>query len=119
MADEERESRIYRWIKIIGIGCAAIVLIVVGLIVGGIQFFRNSLTGFERADSVLEDVAERLGPIEGFRADPRGAIRSERVEAFLTARESITPARAEMEQTLALLGGDDSGDRPPDAHSGG
>jgi hypothetical protein len=112
MADEERESRIYRWFKIGGIGCAAIVLIVIGLIVGGIQFFRNSLTGFERADALLEDVAEQLGPIEGFRADPRGAIGSERVEAFLTARESIAPARAEMARTLALLGGDDTDDPP-------
>jgi hypothetical protein len=112
MADEERESRILRWIKFSGIGCAAVILIAVGLLVGGIQFFRNSLRGFEQADSVLETVAEQLGPIEGFRADPRGAIQSERVEAFLTARESITPAREEMERTLALLGGDDSGDRP-------
>jgi len=112
MADEERESRIVRWFKIGGIGCAAIVLIVIGLIVGGIQLFRNSLTGFERADALLEDVTEQLGPIEGFRADSGGAIWPERVEAFLTARESIAPARVEMERTLDLLGGDDSGNRP-------
>lgn len=112
MADEERESRIVRWFKIGGIGCAAIVLIVIGLIVGGIQLFRSSLQGFEQADALLEDVAEQLGPIEGFRADPRGAIGPERVEAFLTARESIAPARVEMERTLDLLGGDVSDDPP-------
>jgi hypothetical protein len=112
MADEQPESRIYRWIKLSGIGCAAVVLIVVALIVGAIQLFRSSLTGFEQADSVLEDVTEDYGPIEGFRAGPRGVIGSDRVESFLTARESITPAREEMEQTLAPLGGDDSGDRP-------
>jgi hypothetical protein len=112
MANEETESRITRWLKFGGIGCAAVVLIAVALIIGAIQLFRNSLTGFEQADSVLETVVEQLGPIEAYRADPRGVIRPDRVEAFLTARESITPAREEMAQTLVLLGGDDSGDRP-------
>jgi hypothetical protein len=117
MADGQKESRLPRWIKVSGIGCLVLVLIAVGLVVGGIMLFRDSLRGFEQADSVLEAVAEQLGPIEGFRADPRGAIRSERVEAFLTARESVTPAREEMEQTLALLGGGDTGDRPVRAAS--
>jgi hypothetical protein len=117
MSDEQRESKIYRWMKIGGIGCAAAVLIFVGLLVAGIQVLRTSLTGFEQADSVLETVEEELGPIEGFRADPRGVIGSDRVEAFLTARESITPARDDMEHTLALLGGDEAAESPMPAVS--
>jgi hypothetical protein len=110
--EEKNKPKIPRWVMISGIGCAGIVLVAVGLSVGSFFFFRDALRSFEQADSTLETVSERHGPIDAFRADPGGAIRPERVEAFLSARESVAPARQETEETLLLLGGEDAGDGP-------
>jgi hypothetical protein len=61
-------------------------------------------TGIARAE-----LLRRYGHPGDFSPGPDGAVRPERVEAFLRAREIMIPVRAELEETLSLLSGD--GDR--------
>jgi hypothetical protein len=92
-----------RWLLGCSIGCAALVLVLGGLIAGGFFFFRDALQEFEQADQKLETVAERFGPIPSFRPDFDGVIRPERIEAFLAAREAVAAARQEMDRSLNVL----------------
>ncbi len=104
-----RSRRVRQWLIVGGVGCGTLVVIVVGLIVGSVLLFRDAVQEFERADGTLASVVERFGPISEFRPDPTGTIPPDRVEAFLTAREGIATERAEVEQSLVLLSGDDVG----------
>lgn len=99
------EKRIPGWVKICGIGCGALLLIVVALVVGSTFFVRNALQEFEAADRTMEDVSEQFGPISEYRPDPGGAIPPDRVEAFLQARESVASVREATERSLAVLSG--------------
>ena len=94
------------WLMGCGIGCGALVLIVVGLVVASGFIFRDAIQNFEQADQSMETLAERFGPISEFRPDADGAIRPERIEAFLAARESVAAERQEMDRSLTALSAD-------------
>jgi hypothetical protein len=92
-----------RWLLGCGIGCAALALVIAGLIAGSFFFFRDALRDFEQADRTMETVAERFGPVSDFRPDFDGVIRPERIEAFLTARDAVAGTRQEMDRSLNVL----------------
>ncbi|MCP4662970.1 MAG: hypothetical protein GY856_46865 [bacterium] len=91
------------WLKGCSIGCGVVVVIIVGLIAGGVFFSRDVLQEFETADRSLDAVAEQFGPIPSYHPEPDGAIRPERIEAFLAARDSIAGVREETERSLLVL----------------
>jgi hypothetical protein len=98
--------RIPGWVKFCGIGCGAMILIAVGMLVGSFFFFRDAIQDFGAADRSAEDVLERYGAISEFRPDRAGAIPRERIEAFLAARDAVEPARFEADRSLATLSAD-------------
>ncbi len=96
----------FPWLKGCSIGCVVVVLVVAGLIAGGVFFFRDALGDFETADRSLEAVAEQYGPIPSYHPEPDGAIRPERIEAFLAARARVAGEREEMERSLRVFSDD-------------
>jgi hypothetical protein len=110
--DPERRGRSSRhklpgWLIGTIVTFGVIVLVVVGLFAGSFFFLRDAIGSFERADSSMDAVAEQLGPIAEFRPDPSGLIPAERLELFLSAREDVSLARDQLEQSLAALSGED------------
>jgi hypothetical protein len=103
-------KKIPTWLKVCGIGCGTLVLLVAGLIAGSFFFFRGAIRDFGEADRAMEGVVERYGPIAEFRADRSGAIPPSRIEAFLFTRDAVREARSEAERSLvALSEGPDQG----------
>lgn len=92
-----------KWLIGCGIGCGLVLLIFIALGAGSYFLLRTTIEDAEKVDAGMDRLTERFGRVTEFTPDPDGAIRRERLEAFLAARESMAPAREEMERTLTLL----------------
>jgi hypothetical protein len=97
------------WLLGCGIGCAVLILLVVG--VGALGFFqvRNLVQEFEESETTLDTLREQYGEIEDFTPDPEGSIPAQRLQAFLETRRALEPARKTMEESLGLLGDAETG----------
>ncbi len=92
-----------KWLIGCGIGCGVVILILIGLGLGGYFFFRNVARGFKDTEAMMTTLTERYGRINDFCPDPDGAIRPERMEAFLSARAAFAPARKKIESSFEIL----------------
>jgi hypothetical protein len=92
-----------KWLIGCGIGCGAIILILIILGAGGYFFFRNMVEGFRNTEAMMSTLTERFGRIEDFCPDPDGAIKPERIEAFLSVRDAFAPARQKLEMSFEAL----------------
>lgn len=96
-------STAQKWLIGCGAGCLVVVLALVGLAVGGFLFVRGIVQDVGESTEVRARLIERHGRPSLFRPEPDASVPSERLEAFLKAREIMAPARAELERTLSLL----------------
>ncbi|MGD8539357.1 MAG: hypothetical protein PVI66_11635 [Candidatus Aminicenantes bacterium] len=92
-----------KWLIGCGIGCGVILLIVVILITSGYFFIKNIVDEFKDTEAVTEALTERFGRIPDFCPDPEGTIRTERIEAFLSARDAFAPARERVSRSMEAL----------------
>lgn len=92
-----------KWLIGCGIGCGAVILIILILVASGYFFIRNIVGEFEDTEATTKALTERFGGISDFCPDPDGAIKPERIEAFLNAREAFAPIRDEIAKTLETL----------------
>ncbi len=92
-----------KWLIGCGIGCGAIALIVIILVMSGFFFIRNIVQDFRSSDELMDTLVETFGEIEEYSPSPNGAIEPQRLEAFLAVREVMTPVREELEQSLRIL----------------
>jgi hypothetical protein len=86
-----------------GIGCGAIIVLVVVVGLGSFFYLRNVVQEFEGADAVSDQVTASFGRIDEFVPDPSGEIPADRVEAFLEVRRIAAPGRMTMEESLSVL----------------
>lgn len=99
-----------KWLIGCGIGCGAITLIVIILVMGGFFFVRNIVQDFRSSEELLDTLTEEFGTIQEYCPSPNGAIEPERLETFLAVREAMDPVREELEQSLRFLqGSEDKG----------
>jgi len=92
-----------KWLVGVGIGCGAIIVIIVLLFIGGYFFVKNMTRGFKESESKLSELAVKYGRTEEYCPDPSGAIGSDRLEAFLKAREAVAPNRHRLETSFEQL----------------
>jgi len=92
-----------KWFIGCGIGCGAVIIIVVLLILSGVMFVKNIVKGFEESEAILDTLTERYGEVEEYCPEPDGAIRQARIEVFLKVRELMRPIRNELESSFNLL----------------
>ena len=92
-----------KWLIGCGIGCGVVILIVVILLASGYFFIKNIVDEFEDTEAMTEVLTERFGRIPDFCPDPDGTIRPERIEAFLSARDSFAPIRESIAKSLETL----------------
>jgi len=105
MSANERKSSdtAKKWLIGCGIGCGAIILILIILGTGGYFFFRNMVEGFRDTEAMMSTLTERFGRIEDFCPEPDGAIKPERIETFLSVRAIFAPARQKLEMSFEAL----------------
>lgn len=92
-----------KWLIGCGIGCGAILLILIFLIAGGVFFIKNIVNEFEDSDAIMDTLTERYGKVKEYCPDPDGTIKPDRLEAFLEAREAMAPIREELERSINIL----------------
>ncbi|HZX10165.1 MAG TPA: hypothetical protein VFG01_04390 [Acidobacteriota bacterium] len=101
--ESQKSSSTKKWLIGCGIGCGAVIIIGIILIVGGVFFIKNMVTSFEESEDILRELTEKYGEIEEYCPSPSGSIAPDRMEAFLKTRELIQPEIKELEQTFDLL----------------
>lgn len=99
----QRSSTASKWLIGCGIGCGVVILLLAFAGVGGYFFVKNIVEGFEETEAIADALTERYGGIKDFCPDPGGAIGPERVEAFLSVRNSMEPAKEKLESSIIIL----------------
>jgi hypothetical protein len=91
-----------KWLTGCGIGCLALLLVLVGF---GTTFYlhvRSKMQVFEEARAASTELERSFGKPEDFCPAP-GAIARPRLEAFLEARRRAAPARASLEESFTTF----------------
>ncbi len=99
----KRSSTASKWLIGCGIGCGVVILLLVFAGVGGYFFVKNIVSGFEETAAIADDLTERYGAIKDFCPYPGGAIGPERVEAFLSVRNSMEAVKETLESSINIL----------------
>ncbi len=100
---QSSSSSTKKWLIGCGIGCGAIALIVIILVMGGFFFIRNVVHDFRSSEELMDTLVEEFGTIQEYCPSPNGAIEPERLEVFLAVREAMAPVREELERSLRFL----------------
>jgi hypothetical protein len=99
----KKSSTASKWLIGCGIGCGVVILLLIFAGVGGYFFVRNIVEGFEETEAITDSLMERYGEIKDFCPDPGGIIKPERLEAFLSVRNSMEPVKEELENSIGIL----------------
>lgn len=103
-----KKSTTSKWLIGCGIGCGAVLLGIILISISGYFFFKKIGQDFKETEDTRKVLIERFGEIKDFCPDPDGAIKPERLEAFLAVRRLMEPARKEFEKDISLLSRKDS-----------
>ena len=98
-----KSSPATKWLIGCGLGCGVVIIIIIILATGGYFFVKNLVEGFEETEATMETLIERYGEIRDFCPDPDGAIKSERIEAFLAVRSSLDPVKEKLQDSIDIL----------------
>jgi len=97
------EKSTKKWFVGCGIGCGALVIILLVLLAVGFFFVKDMVYKFEETGELTNSLIDLYGETEDFTPPIDGRITYERMEAFLYVRESLTDVRDKLDHDLALL----------------
>lgn len=103
MNQTQSTSSTKKWLIGCGIGCGVVIIIVVILLASGYFFVKNIVDEFKNTEAMTEVLTERFGRITDYCPEADGAIRPERIEAFLSARDAFAPIRERIAKSLETL----------------
>lgn len=92
-----------KWLIGCGIGCGVVIIILILVATGAFFFVKNIVQEFKDTETLMSTLTERYGRVREFCPDPDGLIRSDRLEAFLSIRNSFAPTRQKLEKSLGAL----------------
>jgi len=105
----KKSSSASKWLIGCSIGCGVVILLMVILGVSGYVFVKNIVKGFEETEAITDALTERYGEIKDFCPDPGGVIKPERLEAFLSVRNSMEQVKEELENSIGILSDEEEG----------
>jgi hypothetical protein len=106
-----------KWLVGCGIGCAAMIVIVVALISGAVVFVRGKFAPLQTMSESRKKVAEAYGAAEAFVPPSDGAISLDRMEIFLSVREALIGEQTRVDIALANFDFDRLNQRHPSFRS--
>jgi hypothetical protein len=106
-------EKTHSWLLTCGIGCGLILVIVAALGVGGILYVKSSFRSVGEAEESHLEVVRAFGDIADFTPRSDGSVPSDRIETFLTVRESLRGTRSGIEERFADLSSGDTLEREP------
>ncbi len=92
-----------KWFIGCGIGCGAVFLIVIILIIGGVSYIKNLVNQFENTEVMMSEITEKYGEIREYTPEADGSIDRYRIKLFISARKSFSQQRESLEKSLAAL----------------
>ena len=93
-------SKMPRWVMGCGIGCGALlVLIIAATAVGGV-FFNKMLSDVDGATELRAELEERFDTPEDFTPAPDGSVDPDRLERFLHVRRALQPLCGSFDSAL-------------------
>lgn len=95
-----------------GIGCLAMIIVIVAIGFTGFSLVRNIVQQFEDMEVAMDEVHDRYGRATDFTPAPGGVIAPERMEAFLAVRDDMGDIRRKLEHSVELISRVESGDEP-------
>jgi TonB family protein len=96
-------STTQKWLIGCGIGCATLIVLIVGLITSGIFFIRGKFQPLQEASNSRRAIVAAYGAPESYVPPANGAIAPERMEAFLSVRDALKSAQDQLDSGLANL----------------
>ncbi len=97
------EKSTKKWFIGCGVGCGAIVVILLVLLAFGFFFVKDMVYKFEETGELTNSLKDLYGEMEDYTPPPDGRISYERMEAFLYVRESMAPVRDKVEYSISIL----------------
>lgn len=99
-------GKLSKWLMGCGIGCAVVLILVIGFCAVGVRFMSQQFKEVGAAARSQEELLERLGDVEEFVPAADGSVPTDRMEVFFTVREKLLAPQKRVEAVLA--------DFPPD-----
>lgn len=96
-----------KWAIGCGIGCGLILLLIGGIGTVGYFGVREVVKRAETIEEAGDELVAEYGQPDEFQPRADGVIPADRIEAFLAVRQGMMPARTELGELLAVLGGDE------------
>lgn len=96
-----------KWLVGCGIGCGVIILLIVIMVTAGYFYCKDIIEVFKETGVTQTALEDRYGRVRDYCPDPGGAIKSERIEVFLTVRDSMSYIIKEMESKIDEMSKDD------------
>ncbi len=92
-----------KWLTGCGVGCVAVIVVIVIIGTGGYMYVKSRLQPLEDAKTAVNQLEEKLGRVEDYMPDSDGAIKPERVRAFLAARDETAQIRKHLGESIVRL----------------
>jgi TonB family protein len=94
-------STTQKWLIGCGIGCATLIVLIVGLVTSGIFFIRGKFQPLQEASDSRRAVVAAYGAPESYVPPANGAIAPARMEAFLLVRDALKNPQDQLDSGLA------------------
>ncbi|NQT25688.1 hypothetical protein HQ585_10055 [candidate division KSB1 bacterium] len=78
-----------KWLIGCGIGCGAVILIIVLLVGGSFLLVKNTVQDFKAVEAITEQLEAEYGTVESYCPPADGVISIDRIEQFIAIRDSM------------------------------
>jgi hypothetical protein len=92
-----------KWLLGCGVGCGALLVLIVILGVAGYVAIKSRMQGFQAAEKAGNELERRYGRIDQYCPPPSGEVAPDRIRLFLDLRDKLAPERRAMEKAFADL----------------
>jgi hypothetical protein len=105
-----------KWLIGCGAGCGLLVLIIVALVGGAALFVRDKVQVVREASQSRRELVNAFGAADSFIPPPDGAITRDRLELFVSVRDSLRDAQKTLDGAIASFDAGRLAEAPGQGH---
>ncbi len=95
------DSTSQKWLIGCGSGCAIVIVFLVFIVGGAIVFVRDKVRPLQEASDSRREIVAAYGAVHTFVPPPDGTIGTDRMEVFISVRDSLRGAQDHLDATLS------------------
>ena len=92
-----------KWASGCGIGCGVVIFLLAVIILGGYFLVKNTVKDFRSTGDSIDALVEKYGESNTYCPHPSGIIAAERIEAFISVRDSIASLGETIGESLQSI----------------